>query len=103
MRFRAAAELAPEAIVAITGQVSIRVLRWFARSALIEADDARQMLTWGNSGFSLDAAVRVGAKDPAGLERRLRKCVRLLHVRFVEHCCRSQPKRRCLFMAGYCR
>jgi hypothetical protein len=29
-----------------------------------------------NSGFSLDAAVRVGAQDRAGLERRLRYCAR---------------------------
>ena len=30
------------------------------------------MLAWENSGFSLDAAVRVGAHDRAGLERLLR-------------------------------
>jgi hypothetical protein len=29
------------------------------------------MLAWENSGFSLDAAVRVGAHDRAGLERLL--------------------------------
>jgi hypothetical protein len=45
------------------------VLRWFARSGLIERDDVREMLAWENSGFSLDAAVRVGAQDRAGLER----------------------------------
>ena len=56
MRFRATAELTPEAVAAITEQVRIRVVRWFARSGLCEADYARQMLTWGNSGFSLDAA-----------------------------------------------
>jgi hypothetical protein len=52
------------------------VLRWFARSGLIERDDVREMLAWENSGFSMDAAVRVGAHDRAGLERLLRYCAR---------------------------
>jgi len=34
-----------------------------------------------NSGFSLDAAVRVGAQDRAGLERLLRYCARPRVVR----------------------
>jgi hypothetical protein len=75
-RFRPAAELTPEAVAAITEQVRVRVLRWFARSGLIEADDVREMLAGENSGFSLDAAVRVGAHDRAGLERLLRYCAR---------------------------
>jgi len=52
--------------------VRIRVLRWFARSGLIDPDDAREMLAWENRGFSLDASVRVAAQDRAGLERLLR-------------------------------
>ena len=76
MRFRPAAELTPEALAAIAEQVRVRVLRWFARSGLIEPDDVREMLAWENSGFSLDAAVRVGAHDRAGLERLLRYCAR---------------------------
>jgi hypothetical protein len=76
VRFRPAAELTPEAVAAITEQVRVRVLRWFARSGLIERDDVREMLAWENSGFSLDAAVRVGAHDRAGLERLLRYCAR---------------------------
>jgi len=46
VHFRAAAGLTPEAVAAITERVRIRVLRWFARSRLIEADDVREMLTW---------------------------------------------------------
>jgi hypothetical protein len=76
VRFRAAAELTPEALTTITDQVRTRVLRWFARSGLIERDDVREMLAWESSGFSLDAAVRVGAQDRAGLERLLRYCAR---------------------------
>jgi hypothetical protein len=41
VRFRAAGELTREAVAAITEQV--RVLRWFARSGLIEPDDVRKM------------------------------------------------------------
>ncbi len=42
-RFRAAAERTPEVVAAITGQVPVRMLRWFARSGLIERDDVREM------------------------------------------------------------
>jgi hypothetical protein len=76
VRFRPASALTPAAVVAIAEQVRVRVLRWFARSGLIERDDVREMLAWENSGFSLDAAVRVGAHDRAGLERLLRYCAR---------------------------
>ena len=72
VRFHPATDLTPEAIAVITEQVRVRVLRWFARSGLIERDDVREMLAWENSGFSLDAAVRVGAHDRAGLEQLLR-------------------------------
>ncbi len=54
----------------------VRVLRSFARSGLIDSDDVRAMLTWENSGFSLDAEVRIAARDRAGLERLLRDCAR---------------------------
>jgi hypothetical protein len=76
VRFRPATDLTPEAIAVIAEQVRVRVLRWFARSGLIERDDVREMLAWEYSGFSLDAAVRVGASDRAGLERLLRYCAR---------------------------
>ena len=76
VRFRPAAELTPEAVAAIAEQVRIRVLRWFARSGLIEPDDVREMRAWENSGFSLDAAVCVDGHDRAGLERLLRDCAR---------------------------
>jgi hypothetical protein len=46
VRFRPAAGLTPEAIAAIAAiaeHVRVRVLRWFARSGLIESDDVREM------------------------------------------------------------
>jgi hypothetical protein len=54
------------------------VLCWFARSGPLDADDARDMLTWHNGGVSLDASVRIAGHDRAGLERRLRYCARPL-------------------------
>jgi len=58
-----------DAFAAIAEQLRVRVLRCFAPSGLIEPDDVREVLDWENSGFSIDAAVRVAANDPAGLER----------------------------------
>ena len=46
-----------------------RMPRWFARTGLLNADDARDMLTWDDTGFSLDPAVRITGHDRAGLER----------------------------------
>ena len=76
VRFRPAAALTPDALAAIAEQVRVRVLRWFARSGLIEPDDVREMLAWETSGFSLDASVHVAAQDRAGLERLLRYSAR---------------------------
>ncbi len=43
----------------------------------LSGEAAREMASWGhNSGFSLDASVRIEAKDRAGLERLLRYCAR---------------------------
>jgi hypothetical protein len=71
-RFQPAAALTPDAAAAILEQVRVRVLRWFTRRGLSAPDAVREMLAWENSGFSLDAAVRVAAHDRAGLERLLR-------------------------------
>ena len=88
MHFRPAAELTPQAIAAICEQVRVRVLRWFARSGLIECQDIRELLARENSGFSLDASVRFAAQDRAGLERLLRYCARppfaLEHLELVD-------------------
>jgi hypothetical protein len=84
---RAAGELTPQDVAAITQQMRIRVLRWLACSRLIEHELASEVPAWESSGFSLDAAVRVAAHDRAGLERLLRYYGKPLDVRFVE-CCR---------------
>ncbi len=76
VQFRQASSLAPEQVAVIEEQVRRRVLRWFSRRGLLDPDDARDMLTWDNSGFSLDASVCIAGDDPAGLERLLRYCAR---------------------------
>jgi hypothetical protein len=74
IRFLPAAAPTPQEITAIAEQVRHRVLRWFPRSGLLDADDARDMRASDNGGFSLDAVVRIGGRNRAGLERRLRYC-----------------------------
>ncbi|AUB85154.1 transposase [Candidatus Thiodictyon syntrophicum] len=76
VQFRQASSLAPEQVAVIEAQVRRRVLRWFSRRGLLDPDDARDMLTWDNSGFSLDASVCIAGDDRAGLERLLRYCAR---------------------------
>ena len=77
----------------------MRVLRWFARSGLIEPDDVREMLAWGNRLCSVDAGVCVAAQDRAGLKHVLHYFARPLYVRFVEHCCCLRPMVRCPLLA----
>jgi hypothetical protein len=55
-RFRPAAAVTPDTVAAIAEKVCIRVLHWFPRSGVVEADDVREMLPWQNSWFSLDAS-----------------------------------------------
>lgn len=76
VQFRPAQPLTPEALTAIATQVCRRVPRWFARSGLLEAAHARDMLGWEHGGCSLDAATRIAGGDRAGLERLLRYCTR---------------------------
>ena len=53
-----------------------RILRAFAGRGLIEKADAKEMLAYQHSGFSVDAGVLIEADDRAALERLLRYCAR---------------------------
>ena len=76
-QFHPARATTPAEVEALTEQIRRRVLRWFSRSGLLDPVDAGGMLDWANGGgFSLDASVRIGADDRAGLERLLRYCAR---------------------------
>jgi len=58
------------------------VIRWFRRNGLLDANAAADMLAWENSGFSIDASVRITLLDrdmPSyvqSLEHLLRYCAR---------------------------
>ena len=53
-----------------------RILRAFVGRGLIERIDAKEMLAYKHSGFSVNAGVRIEAHDRAALERLLRYCAR---------------------------
>jgi hypothetical protein len=73
----------PEAdLAAVTEKVRRRLIRWFRRARLLNAEAAADMLAWENSGFSVDASVRIALIDrdvPSyfrSLEHLLRSCDR---------------------------
>jgi hypothetical protein len=53
-----------------------RILRAFVGRGLLESCDAKEILTYQHSGFSVDAGVRIESHDRAALERLLRYCAR---------------------------
>jgi hypothetical protein len=69
-------------LAALTERVRRRVIRWFRMQRLLDADAAADMLAWENSGFSIDASVRITLIDrdvPSyfrSLEHLLRYCAR---------------------------
>ena len=69
-------------LAALTERVRRRVIRWFRLTRLIDAAAAAEMLAWEDSGFSIDASVRITLIDrdvPSyfqSLEHLLRYCAR---------------------------
>ncbi len=69
-------------LAALTERVRRRVIRWFRMQRLLDLDAAADMLAWENSGFSVDASVRITLTDrdvPSyfrSLEHLLRYCAR---------------------------
>jgi hypothetical protein len=53
-----------------------RIVRAFVGRGLLEGFEAKEMLGYKHSGFSVDAGVCIAAHDRAGLERLLRYCAR---------------------------
>jgi len=53
-----------------------RILRAFVVRGLLESADAKEMLAYQHSGFSVGAGVCIEADDRAALERLLRYCAR---------------------------
>ena len=53
-----------------------RILRAFVGRGLLEGFEAKEMLGYKHSGFSVDTSVCIAAQDRSGLERLLRYCAR---------------------------
>jgi hypothetical protein len=51
-------------LATLTERVRRRVIRWFRLAGLLDAAAAADMLAWENSGFSIDASVRITLKRP---------------------------------------
>jgi len=80
--FVPAPPITPADLAVLTERVRRRVIRWFRRNGLLDANAAADMLAWENSGFSVDASVRITLLDrdvPSyfrSLEHLLRYCAR---------------------------
>ena len=74
--FHSASGIDAAAVAQVQAQVRTRILRAFASRGLIERFEAREMLAFKHSGFSVNAGVCIQAQDRAGLERLLRYCAR---------------------------
>ncbi len=55
-------------LAALTERVRRRVMRWFRLARLLDAAAAADMLAWENSGFSVDASLRITLNRPRRAE-----------------------------------
>ena len=74
--FHAASAIDETAVAQVQTDLRRRILRAFVGRGLIEKADAKEMLAYQHSGFSVDAGVCIQADDRASLERLLRYCAR---------------------------
>ena len=76
MIFHAAHAIDETAVAQVQATLRRRILRAFVGRGLLESFEAKEMLAYRHSGFSVDTSVRIEAHDRAGLERLLRYCAR---------------------------
>jgi hypothetical protein len=74
--FHPASAIDEAAVAQVQADLRRRILRAFVGRGLLESCDAKEMLAYQHSGFSVDAGVRIEADDRAALERLLRYCAR---------------------------
>lgn len=74
--FHPATGVTADAVGQAQAQASLRkrILRAFVGRGLLEGFEAKEMLGYQHSGFSVDTSVCMAAHDRAGLERLLRYC-----------------------------
>ena len=74
--FHRASAIDATAVAQVRSDLRRRILRAFVGRGLLESCDAKEMLAYQHSGFSVDAGVCIEADDRAALERLLRYCAR---------------------------
>jgi hypothetical protein len=80
--FLPARPISPADLATLTERVRHRLVGWFRRRCLIDAETAADMLAWQNSGFSIDSSVRITLTDRdvpgyfKSLEHLVRYCAR---------------------------
>jgi hypothetical protein len=74
--FHPARAIDETAVAQVQATLRKRILRAFVGRGLLESCDAKEMLGYQHSGFSVDAGVCIEAHDRAALERLLRYCAR---------------------------
>jgi hypothetical protein len=74
--FHPASAIDEAAVAQVQTDLRRRILRAFVGRGLLESCDAKDMLAYQHSGFSVDAGVCIEADDRAALERLLRYCAR---------------------------
>jgi hypothetical protein len=74
--FHPATGIDADAVAQVQTDLRRRILRAFVGRGLLESVDAKEMLAYQHSGFSVNAGVCIEAHDRAALERLLRYCAR---------------------------
>jgi hypothetical protein len=74
--FHPASAIDETAVAQVQTDLRRCILRAFVGRGLLESRDAKALLAYQHSGFSVDAGVRIEADDRAALERLLRYCAR---------------------------
>ena len=64
------------AVAQVQTDLRRRIRRAFVGRGLLQSCDAKEMLAYQHSGFSVDAGVRIEANDHAALQQLLRYCAR---------------------------
>lgn len=70
--FHPASGVDETAVAQVQATLRRRILRTFVGRNLLQSSDAKDMLAYQHSGFSVDAGVCIQAHDRAALERLLR-------------------------------
>ena len=74
--FHPATGVGADAVALVQTTLRKRILRAFVARGLLQSSDAKEMLAYQHSGFSVDAGVCIESHDRAALERLLRYCAR---------------------------